>query len=171
MGRAVYLFLLLFTALALFPRVECSHPPFRETFKYFTPLSEEEEEGIYYIMTTLSTHSIFSLFRCRRELTEAGARTNGVHPLRFWKEVLINDALKQGLPNIGAMPKRQLLSDFVNSFDEAHGKGEMRSEYIEDFCHSTGFVEELFYRYFAEEQWRELLEHFFCHGSKESNNG
>lgn len=161
MSRVPLFFMALLIATAYFFRGECDSSFHQEMFKYFTPLTLDEQEGIHYIVTTLSTKPTIALFRYRRQLEEAGTKTMGLHPLRFWKEVLSNDELKSGLPNIGPIPKRQLLGGFVDTFDEAFSMGEMRAEYIEDFCRSTGIDEELFYFYSEQEQWRELLEQFF----------
>lgn len=128
-----------------------------EQLKYFTPLTAEEEQNIHFIISTLSTKSMLSLLRYRKQLETAGAKTDRVHPLRFWKEVLSNPSLKSGLPNIGSIPRKQLISDFAAAFASAQQKGLMKEVYVNDFCKSTGISKDLFNSYAERGNWNELL--------------
>lgn len=132
-----------------------------EQLKYFTPLSQEEEQNIHFIISTLSTKSMISLLRYRKQLELAGAKTEKVHPLRFWKEVLSQDTLKSGLPNIGSIPRKQLISDFAVSFGSAQRSGLMKEAYVTDFCQTTGFSKELFNSYAERGDWVGFLGNFF----------
>lgn len=139
----------------------CETPVFNEEMKYFTPLTQEEEKSIHYIITTLSTKSTISLFRYRKQLEKAGAKTENVHPLRFWKYVLDNESLKKGLPKIGSIPKKQLINDFAESFAVVYQKGELRKEYVDDFCDCTGVSKKSLYSYAKQGMWSNFVEHFF----------
>lgn len=128
---------------------------------YFAPLTQQEKESISYIITTLSTKSMVTLLAYRKQLESAGAKTKGVNPLRFWKEVLTNRQLKNGLPHIGAVPKRQLINDFAVSFSEANRRGKIDEKAIDDFSKSTGIDKNLVIKYSKEGKWKQLLHHFF----------
>lgn len=127
-----------------------------EGLNYFAPLTREERESIHYIITSLSTKSMFSLLGCRKQLESAGARIKNVNPLRFWKEVLTQENLKSGLPHIGSIAKSQLIKDFATSFAFAGKQGKIGRETIDDFAESTGISKELLINFAREGRWQEL---------------
>lgn len=132
-----------------------------ESQKYFGPLTSEEAQSIHYIISTLSSKSMISLLRYKKQLEIAGAKTKNVHPLRFWKEVLTNESLRSGLPNIGSIPRKQLLGDFSTAFASAQKNGLMKVAYMEDFCRATGTSPGVFHSYADRGDWNGLLATFF----------
>ncbi len=133
--------------------------------KYFTPLTQEEEQSIHYIISTLSNKSTLSLLRYRKQLEIAGSKTTKVHPLRFWKVVLSDNTLRSGLPKMGSIPRKQLVGDFALAFDSVHRGGWMKEEYVEDFCTATGVSKEVFYSYAQQGRWADFLGMFFKYNS------
>jgi hypothetical protein len=134
--------------------------------KYFTPLTQEEEESINYIISTLSYKSTISLLRYRKQLEVAGSKTTNVHPLRFWKYVLVTQSLRRGLPKMGGIPKRQLIGDFAEAFTVVSRSGWMKQEYIDDFCESTGISKNTFNSYAKQGKWGDFLGFLFKGSSK-----
>lgn len=132
-----------------------------EEMNYFGPLTREESASIHYIINTLGTKSSFALLGYRKQLNEAGKKTNTVHPLRFWREVLTDTELKSKLTNIGSIPRGRLISDFSETFQNVSQQGQMKDEYIQDFSQKTGVSEKTVKKHRDNKTWKEFLTPFF----------
>jgi len=130
--------------------------------EYFQALTPSQKQGIHYIITTLGSKSTISLLWYKGNLERAGDQINGVHPLRFWKEVLTDPKLKMYSRKISGMPKNQMVGDFTKSFRVMADQGLIKREYVQDFIEATGLDRQQINQMVSNGQWKQLVDLFFC---------
>lgn len=141
---------------------EGASAPSAVTEDYFKKLSPQEEQAITYIVTTLGTRTALGLVIYRTALDKAGDQMADVHPLRFWKEVLMNPKLRDSLKHIKGIVRKQFIDGFVKGFQDSQKKGVMLEEYTADFSKTVGIPKEQMDQYVKDQDWEAMMKAFFA---------
>ena len=120
-------------------------------------LTQPEKEGITYLISTLSSHSIVSLGFYIKRLEQAGAKTERVHPLKFFEQVLTTPKLKKSIKRIKGVAWNKFTSGMFNNFQNAAGRDNLTPDMITQFAKETGVNEDTITAELKGHKWKAFM--------------
>ncbi len=130
------------------------HPSARD---FFVPLTPKEEADIRYIITSLSSKSLFSLLSYRRSLNETGDRVAHVHPLVFLGFIFSDDELKKAVKEIDGITWRRFVKGMGESLEKSAKRDNMEKKYVAEFAKEVGIKETLILPSIQNRKWFEFI--------------
>lgn len=135
-------------------RIADRHPDARD---YYAPLSDYDKENIRYIINTLSHNSTFALMFHKSSLEKVGARTGGIHPLKYLGFIFADPDLKGQVKNIGRTPWSRFKKDFGVSLGKAVTRKNLNDDMVEDFVKTVGIELSKVKPLIADQRWLEFM--------------
>lgn len=120
---------------------------------YSKPLTEAEKQNINYIITTLSEHSMFGLYKYQEKLEEAGAQIEHVHPLRHLGYVFSTPDLIAKTQRIQRYPWKRYARDFRKPLTLAVKQGKLDQSVLDDFAKRVNINVEILQPYVQQGDW------------------
>lgn len=104
------------------------------TDPYSTPLRQQDEENIRYIINTLANSSYFGLLSKQGSLERAGKAVDHVHPMRFVAFIFSDPQLRNNVRRISGIPWGRFVNDMGNSLSKASQSGAIDENVIDNFA-------------------------------------
>lgn len=139
---------------------EKRHPDARD---YFRPLTDYDKANIRYIINTLANNSTLALWSYQDSLERVGARTEGLHPLRYLGFVFSDPELKGQINSIGWTPWSRFVSRFSESLDSAAKRDNLTEAIILDFAKTVGLELSEIRPLIDGHQWAALFDALLAH--------
>lgn len=165
---------LVFFLLAIFIGTFCSldasiikKPPKKSTESGYASLvcTEEDQQCIYEIISTMGESGKLTLFRMRNHLRELGSRINHVHPLKFLATIYKNPHLKYCMQSVWTdyFKKSNFLDGLTPSLTREADAGRLIG-YLPEFAAEIQVPEESLSPYFHSKEWESMV-YFLTYGN------
>jgi hypothetical protein len=139
---------------------------------YHAAVSDKEKADISYIVNTLSDLPTPKLLFYKSSLTQAGDRINQVHPLNFMATIFTDEVLRVKVRNIKR--KGWVWKDFMgglrNSMNEEKAKGNLKTEFFDDFCSRVGIDYRKIENPISRNNWDDLVDVLIKHSESQGDN-
>lgn len=113
----------------------CVTPLLATQRDYYSPMNEQEQADIRYIITTLSEKSYPGLLVAKGSLESAGQRVENVHPLRFLCFIFSETDLRVAVYNVSqrSFVWKQFMDGMGESLDKEVVRNNLNNEHLNDF--------------------------------------
>lgn len=136
---------------------------------YNAPISDATVKDIRFIILTLANQPLLKLKKYKSSLKSAGDRLDNVHPLNIWRIIFTDNEMVSAMYNIKRRSKvwDNFISGMAKSLEEAYEVHDLKSEYIEDFCHKIGIKASLLISYINVRDWEGMIKQILNHISRD----
>lgn len=124
---------------------------------YDKPLTEEDKKNIHYIINTLSSKSMFGLLGVKKDLEEAGKKTNHINPLHYLAYIFSNPSLKAKTKHFPKVAWKRYVRDFAKSLNDAMDREKITDENIKDFSKKVGISCDVIKPLVEKRDWPQLM--------------
>lgn len=119
---------------------------------YGAAISQEDQEGIRFVITTLANASFVKICAQETQLREVGDRaTKHVHPLNYLKFVLANPDLKRDFRKMDGAMWSLTKKGFCKSLTQARMNRNLGTEIVKDFTSSLDLDHEVVVKFFPKD--------------------
>jgi len=121
----------------------------------------EDQQDIAFIVHSLGQKPLAKIYFSKQTITEAGARIDYLHPLRFLEAIFTNEELKVSMRMM--RERGWIWPEFVGglstTFNQEKSQSNLKQEYVADFAQSVDLSFDRLYPFFQREAWVELMQY------------
>lgn len=131
---------------------------------YWTEISQEQIDGIRFIVLTLGKEPLLKLKKLENDLNRAADKFERVHPLNVWRIIFSNNETISALHNIKnrKLIWKKFMKGMGESFEEARDFNDLKEDYIHDFANRLSLSEPEIKKLLASENWNGFVEYLLA---------
>lgn len=141
---------------------------------YFDQFSNSEYKDLRFILKTLATKSLASLWGYKSQLEYAGDRIDHIHPLQFLATVFCHEELKAYIHAIrkrGSWVWGEFIKGLRQSLQEEAEKGNISDEEIRNFVDRVELDAQLVYEHIQNGSWEKLVKVLLVYVPRDEKSG